>query len=643
MESNQVPSCFHTMSSQASISKDSLPAPDLGLEDFRRLGVRPLECRQTVIRLAALRSSRALAKQQLSTPSDQGSRQLSSLMTSAYRLLDPRRRADPLQRALIGRILPHALSVAGQTNFVSDYLPVDQEVPDVPALGGEDGPLIDIAVQTEAPPQWTITLGEQDLLGRRPSRLRFGPTGSGRTFQRASYAAVALVIAGVMVGATIGTSSVGDYLEQLKSHWPTVANANTRPAELDNQTTPTTGSLPDDQARSASQASNTPDQRADTAPSVPDPLEAIVKAIDSVAIDSDAVDDDAGNRRSDEAVAQPESLALSVRPVAVDQPAIGQPEPPSEADLQPIQSPRNPIPAEQDLSAARRKLMAEIPRLSESIDIQALGQRIDLMLDYADQQPLGSAEHWNAMITLAQHYWLVDDILHVRGQVEFMAENYLTSAAGILASSFVESCSLARLPETHEHLLANGLRLCDWLLVAEAPAECQQVVDILSQIDQRPEPTEVNRRLKEFSDAIEQTKQLGTATERWIQQSDKSVASEDTGVAGRYYCLLLRQWDPGLDWLAEASDTRIARIARQELAAQDADSRFDVAVRWLELARLCNGRTANSMRLHAIEMLRAVQTDSSAIKQLQIGRTIDETMQALPADLRSVAYSRQSS
>jgi len=81
------------------------PPPTTDVEDFRRLGVRPQETRTTVIRLAAARSAKTLAEQQLRQPSQQAALQLSRVATSAYRLLDPRFRPDASQRAHVGRIV----------------------------------------------------------------------------------------------------------------------------------------------------------------------------------------------------------------------------------------------------------------------------------------------------------------------------------------------------------------------------------------------------------------------------------------------------------------------------------------------------------------------------------------------------------
>jgi len=124
------------------------------------------------------------------------------------------------------------------------------------------------------------------------------------------------------------------------------------------------------------------------------------------------------------------------------------------------------------------------------------------------------------------------------------------------------------------------------------------------------------------------------ATTRWLQQEDKTKKSKDAGIAGRYYCLMRRQWDTGLPWLAEVSDTRISRIAKQEMETDDVGPRISIAYRWIELAKRNEGRIASSMKLHGIDLLRESLAESTAIKRLEVEREIDQLLESLPQDLR---------
>lgn len=84
-------------------------APDGWLstaEDFTRVGLTEQENRLAVIRMAARRSTGALAQSQLQQPNAQNHERLVTVVTSVYRVMDPRRRSERLDQVRVGRILP---------------------------------------------------------------------------------------------------------------------------------------------------------------------------------------------------------------------------------------------------------------------------------------------------------------------------------------------------------------------------------------------------------------------------------------------------------------------------------------------------------------------------------------------------------
>ncbi|MCS7471655.1 hypothetical protein NZK35_33825 [Stieleria sp. ICT_E10.1] len=89
----------------------------LGPADFQRIGIQPTETRLAVIRHAASRAAKSLARRQLSAPNPLTEQQLSRIAVSTYRLLDPRQRMDRHSRAHVGRIRPAALYRAGRAEF----------------------------------------------------------------------------------------------------------------------------------------------------------------------------------------------------------------------------------------------------------------------------------------------------------------------------------------------------------------------------------------------------------------------------------------------------------------------------------------------------------------------------------------------
>ncbi|MEO1524930.1 MAG: hypothetical protein AAFX06_05810 [Planctomycetota bacterium] len=86
-------------------------------DDFQRIGLQPRESRLTVIRRAAMRTTKSLASKQLSAPSRVTEHQLSRVALSTYRLLDPRQRLDAKQRVHVGRIRRGTLLLAEKAAF----------------------------------------------------------------------------------------------------------------------------------------------------------------------------------------------------------------------------------------------------------------------------------------------------------------------------------------------------------------------------------------------------------------------------------------------------------------------------------------------------------------------------------------------
>jgi hypothetical protein len=83
-------------------SNAPLTQPDA--EDFRRIGLRRAEFRPLVIRLALMRSAQLLGAMRVDGSHLERAQKLSKVLTSGYRVMDPRRRGDAQQRAMLGRL-----------------------------------------------------------------------------------------------------------------------------------------------------------------------------------------------------------------------------------------------------------------------------------------------------------------------------------------------------------------------------------------------------------------------------------------------------------------------------------------------------------------------------------------------------------
>lgn len=104
-----------------------VPAPSenpisiTNVEDFRRLGLRTGEFRLAVIRRAVTQHGASWAEVHGDQDANREAElQIVQVATSGYRLMDPRRRTDGQERAILGRIQPGALRSASPVAFCSD-------------------------------------------------------------------------------------------------------------------------------------------------------------------------------------------------------------------------------------------------------------------------------------------------------------------------------------------------------------------------------------------------------------------------------------------------------------------------------------------------------------------------------------------
>lgn len=86
-------------------------------DDFATLGVRNMEWRLPVIRAAAERSAKVIARSQLAKPCREHEEHLTQITLSTYRLIDPRYRASPFQQVRVGRLMPLLLQRAACVEF----------------------------------------------------------------------------------------------------------------------------------------------------------------------------------------------------------------------------------------------------------------------------------------------------------------------------------------------------------------------------------------------------------------------------------------------------------------------------------------------------------------------------------------------
>lgn len=154
-------------------------------DDFLAIGLRPMEFRPGVIRLAMARTAAPLATLTFNQPDAEVERKLAQIVMTGYRLLDPRRREDSLQRMMLGRIHPQLADEAARIAQAKGASLTQLASPD--GLDAEPFEGIGLLAVNEPAPRgnhrgdrlflhdplnaWSDSLRSHDLLVERPWRL----------------------------------------------------------------------------------------------------------------------------------------------------------------------------------------------------------------------------------------------------------------------------------------------------------------------------------------------------------------------------------------------------------------------------------------------------------------------------------------
>ena len=728
---------------------------DLDLEDFRRLGIRPHECRLTVIRRAAARSTRALAEKQLNTPSEQVALQLSRVTTSAYRLLDPRQRNDVNQRTHVGRILPTVLSWAGHTNFhkhgergrhpagkIGDSgRQHDDNVDRRDRCSGtgrpfREGPLsdaemIELMELDSTPilagqPVWTQSLCDEDLLETSPARRRWN-----RWMHRIRHPWFVFVITGFCIGVALGLSKLRPEDQQksgLKNPMTFGTSLRSKPPGKSRMGRPTivreTVTTQTDTALSTKVMgepvrSNERNEkvlgaeglnsrnfdrpailRDQTVP--PKPIKSIAESSDTdefflmgnapvfeIANPFEAGFAEPSSELSTDWSVEPElvedlmndlvateltesrSIRSNIRngtslssepeqtesflpdPFTLAEPVPAMANKESNLDdqwLQHSEVRRDPLqkesrseeeplatvkkkPSPSQVRAARAQLLVLLPSFRMSVTEALVSSRVEELEDLLVDLDPGSAEHWTANLMMAELAWLFEDARQIHERLRELHTQYDVGPAQLMADAFVLASKRSSLPATQTHLVERGFVFADNLITQEELTGAQSVVDAIGALAESLEDAVALEYVDRYSESLHQALRLQETSARALAADDEEVNPAVQGILGRYHCLMLRQWNQGLKWLTDASDPRLAGVARQEMElVDDASAKhvINLSKRWLAISERATGVAATSMQLHAIDLLRGGKAGATALEKIELDEEIEEAFDRLP-------------
>ncbi|WP_146532383.1 hypothetical protein [Rubripirellula reticaptiva] len=547
----------------------------LNVEDFRRLGVRPNELRLAVIRRAIVRTSRSLSKRCLQAKSTEDALQLSRVATSAYRLMDPRLRTNIHQRAHVGRILPSTLSLAGNTNFFNRAGAADASF-----AGSDPSESDSSATETVDANEWIAGIDFPSL-----------ETPVARNSD------------------TVWLQKLGD----------------------------------DDLLESTPQSRRLKRLRRKLLPSWT--WFAIGGLIASVAVGFSTM-----APKFDSPYSQAiEQTTASRVPASVRQPSILEQElpAPSNQSAEPIvESERTeflPDPFANPITYA-----APLVSPADSDDTEMLAPSVFLPSSN-DGEPKNNLLANRDLASVANPTPNEPAEAFATAPLPTAPAEPTESPDEARVREFLEKVDDADTEGPNNDLHRIGLALCESLLAGESFDRCDQITDRLMSTDfsgaRSSKLADVNavrlatKQMRRMHHSLAQYTQSPRTLQQQIDSTSIKAEIEHAGALGRYECLMLRRWNyDSLSRLTESTDTRIASLARQELAMPvdaPADELADMAQRWLSAAKRADGRASESMQLHAIDWMQRASNAASGLLRLNQLRLIDEQLDTLPLHLRT--------
>lgn len=613
-----------------------IAATDL-LDDlhFATLGLRTFESRLQIIRTATKRSAGALASVQVSKPSTVNECHLARVITSAYRVMDPRYRIDRHQQVQLGRILPFEMESVSHTSFSQEtiFASTDQASPIqnnvlIPGLPpAAVNRLADVAIEASDAQTVAITADEtshwvqpsiersllEDLPPRNENELVLEEMRSHRGRWKRWMSEVRTLV-GLSILCLSATFYLAYWLGARKANQSTLATQYSEqtgavPVELpttpmDEPTADESNNdealyeIPDDAEPPAQMIAVAPAVESTETQSQPDAeteldettlddaVESMTPSGPAVAeLASEMADDSDDATEPVEDTPDVAEMAMAETPNASSKDDIPDDD---GTTVTPTPEPEKARFTEIEISEATQELWDETERATRRFRLTEAAGLIDQWELIAELAGNGSLEHLAAMHLSLRASWLVEpfETTHLRAQ-ELVAHTVIATTP-----------SSEKVPKTPQEPWSDSVvrRL------VESWRDCRQTISttdhlnhlllqantLLDQLILNNEnqwcasfgfdveklvPFATDEQLQnELSDLLASIKTMPTELElERMRQSETSA-----GVLGRTLCLQLRRWEDGVPLMCKASDSRLASLAKAEMQwREDSDDLSD--------------------------------------------------------------------
>ncbi|QEG43287.1 hypothetical protein [Roseimaritima ulvae] len=591
--------------------------PHSAVDDFNSLGIRTNEARPRIIRQAAARKAELLQRQRLATGNGNIDNDVTRLCLTLYKVLDPRRRMTPTERALLSQLEPIPLI---ESRWVH---PRSRQQPKRPA--GQRHGFGAVAYESLStgqanfpdpdaplPTQWQLFLERWVIYAR----------------QRVIWAALFLaLLVGMLLARQLHVRKIASDAAQPRHIPSDSVNTSTAPDLVSPE--PVSPEPVSPEPVSPAPTAPEPDPELPPLPPVPEEfsqlladLQAYVEPFTKPLTESGSdqamgSDPQTGSdvATGSDSAEEPAAPATDLPPPDTTVPVVAMPAEPADPDP-PIELPGKPAkPADDALATARQRLLNLLADRPAAVTEAGRELAVDDILDMRLGTAQGSADYWVISEVAAERLIGLGKFQRAAGLIADLEQQYDIQPPELTQSI---TTRLAKSAQT----LAEHRQLVRWALVCSERFLQSERFDAASEITRTVLPSlgKVNdpalrTQLSTRRDAIVIMRRMSETTQRIMQaHSLDDVSNNDATLVGRYRCLMLRDWSAGLAWLAQASDPRLAQAAASEILwLGKPDSSISEAVElantWLETGKRLHGRMNDSARLHAYDILTAAAAD----------------------------------
>lgn len=299
--------------------------------------------------------------------------------------------------------------------------------------------------------------------------------------------------------------------------------------------------------------------------------------------------------------------------------------------------PRFPEPSAEKIAVAMERLARLRSDLPPAGSDGELLANIRSLLRTASESESGSADRWVLLLESSQHLLMMGRVADAEQTLADLSTEFQISAVQLRQRLLDPVVSGAQTITQKERVISWALSTSEQLLQTEDFDSAAAALRGATTLAVKLGSSDLRLRVNLQADAIKQAKRIAPLASKTLAEATPTTASSSAANSvGRYLCFYLSDWPQGLPWLAYASTPKLAKVAQLEIdSAAMPDGTLDLVDNWIQCAADVRGRGSESILLHARGLLADAILTSSGLKQKDLERKLSEIDAMLPADLRT--------